>query len=1294
MLATISVITTDNQGTKITLRALCDGGSQISLITTDIVRRLKLRKLPNQVNISGVNGSESAKGQVTIALTSTTDNTVCESMQMLITSKIPRFLPQKPLPIDRWPHIRKLQLADKQFHIPSNVDLLLGADFYSRIIRNGLVRHPNSPVAQNTTFGWIVFGETDGLSFDSITSQCLCIQPDNQIDNNNLSKLLTRFWELEALPQRNFRSSEEERCEQLFINTVTRDQSGKYIVQIPFKPNAPAIIDSRHMAFIRMRQMHKRFERDPELQSNYQKFMTEYEDLDHMELVPEQENDDPSAIYIPHHSATGAKKFRVVFDGSCKGRNGISINDIQLNGERLQPEITTTIMKFRYHRIALCADIVKMYRQILVPKEQRDLQRILYSESFAHPIREYRLKTQTYGLKSAAYSCVRALRHCGDEHESTHPRAANVIKNSFYVDDMMHGEHDERAAISIYHELNEVLDSRGLHLAKWSTNNSIVNQAINGTDERTIEFDKDDTNAVLGLNWRPSKDVFYFKIKNPPEVNKITKRSVVADIARLYDPIGYLSPTILLAKVIIQDLWRSKIDWDEEIRDDHENGMKSASTWNSFRNQLPNVEQIEIPRWIGVNVSSQKQLHGFADASQYAYGIAFYVRVENIDHTIQSNLVFSKTRVAPIRTATIPRLELCSAYILAELLEDVRKAHDITIDKCVLWSDSMVALQWIAKSPAQLQTFQAQRVSTIQEKTEGANWRHINTKDNPADLASRGVTANKLINNHLWWHGPKWLLESSDKWPKPRLTIEPRELESIESAIKKPKLIAAIVTTNEIPTITNDNGSLLMEYSSWTKLTRVTAYVLKFIRILRTRKRTGPKLTINEILEAECFWIKHSQQLNFAKEIAACNQKMPITKESPLSKLTPFVDKDGILRASGRIKRSGMSYDENHPIILTGRCNIVQLLAHSAHKTMLHGGMQLCLQYLRNRYWIIGIRFVLKKVIRSCLPCFRQRKETAEQLMGQLPESRITPGRAFIDTSVDYAGPMLIKRYSGRTRVVDKGYIAVFVCDKTRAIHLELVSNLTSEAFIAAFTRFVSRRGRVRQIRSDNATNFHGADNDHREILHSWQKSASNDWLQSQAISWIYIPPVAPHMGGLHEAAVKSTKHHLRRVIGTQQLTFEQMATLLTQIEACLNSRPLCSLNDEQEEGLALTPGHFLIGEPLVTPLARDYTNTPKNRLSHFKLIEKMSQEFWQRWSEEYIKTLIPREKWYHSQQNLAKDDIVLVTQENFPPTKWPIGRIMEVYPGEDGIVRSAEVLFNDGIYKRPIARLCPLPTS
>lgn len=316
--------------------------------------------------------------------------------------------------------------------------------------------------------------------------------------------------------------------------------------------------------------------------------------------------------------------------------------------------------------------------------------------------------------------------------------------------------------------------------------------------------------------------------------------------------------------------------------------------------------------------------------------------------------------------------------------------------------------------------------------------------------------------------------------------------------------------------------------------------------------------------------------------------------------------------------------------------------------------------------------------------------------MGQLPSTRVRPSRAFLHTSVDYMGPFYVKRYNARrVRIVDKAYVSVFVCMATRAVHLELVSALSTEAFLAAFARFTNRRGRIESMRSDNASNFAGASNEFDAIINEqWAEAAESRAIRDDGIVWSFNPPYAPHMGGLHEAAVKSAKHHLRRVIGAQQLTFEEFATLLTHVEACLNSRPLTALSNEQSDLLALTPAHFLIGEPIISPLMRDYTETPSNRLSHFELLQKFANEFWARWSDEHVKSLINRSKWHQGQNNLQRDDIVLVLSEPRPQTKWPLARVVNVYPDSEGRVRTVDVLFEDRVYKRPITKLCKLPTE
>lgn len=305
-----------------------------------------------------------------------------------------------------------------------------------------------------------------------------------------------------------------------------------------------------------------------------------------------------------------------------------------------------------------------------------------------------------------------------------------------------------------------------------------------------------------------------------------------------------------------------------------------------------------------------------------------------------------------------------------------------------------------------------------------------------------------------------------------------------------------------------------------------------------------------------------------------------------------------------------------------------------AHKATLHGGTQLTQQYLRQRYWLLGGRNAVKSTIVRCIPCFRQRKQT-------------------------------------------------------RAAHLELVSDMTTEAFLAAFTRFSSRRGRVKTMFADNGTNFQGASNEQLETYAAWRKISAR---AETTTKWKFIPPSSPHMGGLHEAAVKSAKSHLRRVIGAQQLTYEQLATLLVQVEACLNSRPIHALTEDASDSVALTPGHFLIGEPIVSPLSRDYTHVLTNRLKRFQLIAKMTQDFWARWSNEYITTLMVRNKWQQSQTNVKENDIVLIASETLPPTQWPLGRVVNAIKGDDGCVRVVDVISRGTTYRRPIVKICVLP--
>ncbi|GFV37143.1 hypothetical protein TNCV_1720651 [Trichonephila clavipes] len=347
---------------------------------------------------------------------------------------------------------------------------------------------------------------------------------------------------------------------------------------------------------------------------------------------------------------------------------------------------------------------------------------------------------------------------------------------------------------------------------------------------------------------------------------------------------------------------------------------------------------------------------------------------------------------------------------------------------------------------------------------------------------------------------------------------------------------------------------------------------------------------------------------------------------------------------------------------------------HIAH---LHAGPTLLAHVLRQSHWIVGSRKLINKCIRKCLKCNKfKTSTTTPQLMGNLPKHRVTLERPFFSCGIDYAGPVLIKCNKGRGTKSTKGYIALFVCLATKAVHIEAVGDLTTDSFIAALRRFSARRGAPRHIYSDNGTNFVGARRKLDEIRKLWLSLPTNEaisyYLSKSSIDWHFIPPSSPHFGGIWESGIRSVKFHLKRVLGETILTFEELTTLLTQIEGLLNSRPLSYVNDSDIECIStLTPSHFLTGDVLLS-VPEELPSTSNHR-DRWELLQNIKRGFWKKWSSEFISSLQPRKKWQDAQPNLKEDDIVLIKEEG-PPGTWPMARVLQVHPGNDGLVRVATV--------------------
>lgn len=490
-----------------------------------------------------------------------------------------------------------------------------------------------------------------------------------------------------------------------------------------------------------------------------------------------------------------------------------------------------------------------------------------------------------------------------------------------------------------------------------------------------------------------------------------------------------------------------------------------------------------------------------------------------------------------------------------------------------------------------------------------------------------------------------------------------------------------------------------MRYSTWPKLIRVTAYIIRFVNRCRKLNQVsndsetrGQALSAIECRDARQFWIRTIQSEVFHAECKAIANHQALLSKSPLHMLQPFLDDEKIIRIGGRLRHFTLSFATKHPILAPHP--IAKLIIRHAHVRSLHAGVQLTLATVRQEYWILKARTLVKQIIHQCVTCVRERAETPTQLMGDLPQARVSaPARAFSYSGVDYAGPIFTRASSGRGITSRKGYIVLFICLASKAIHLELVSNYSTEAFLDAFSRFCARRGLPSAMYSDNGTTFAGAD---AELSNAYQNAVCNPEFQNRTaadnIHWRFIPPHAPHFGGLWEAGVRSVKHHLRRILGSHTLTYEEFSTLLCRIEACLNSRLIGPLTDTLDDYAPLTPGHFLIGSAITVNPEPSILSLNENRLSRWQLIRQLTERFWKIWQNDYVNTLQQRTKWRQMQPSVKVGTMVLIRNPLLPPCKWELDRITQCYLGSDGHTRVVSVRTAQSEYKRPIVKLCVLP--
>ena len=948
-----------------------------------------------------------------------------------------------------------------------------------------------------------------------------------------------------------------------------------------------------------------------------------------------------------------------------------------MSGDLRLNDLCSIILRFRLHKYGMCTDIEKAFLHVHLNEEDRDFTRFLWLRNPSDPESElitFRFRVVLFGAVCSPFILNATLLYHISQYTSA--TSKDMLEN-LYVDNIITGCESEETAITYYQTARAIMKDANFNLRSWASNSHrLVEQMHN--DKTAAEPGPIN---VLGLQWDTTNDTMSLtlKIPIPTRHTLVTKREVLHESSKVFDPIGILSPVTVRAKILIQKLWQQDIDWDEPLN------KAAEEEWLSIAADIQDaINLLSITRryFHALNLSGQTvKLHVFADASPRAYGAVAFICGDD-----QVSFVMAKSRVAPLKQLSLPRLELMAALTAARLSKFIRDAlHSLNIITH-LWADSQIVLHWL-QSNKNLNSFVHHRVSEIHQLTNDATWNFCPTSDNPADLLTRGITSSQLKSSTLWNHGPEWLTSTSN-WPTWQATPALR--------LQALAITSAVFIPNEKQNSTHGLHTIIdvTDHSTFYKLIAVTAYVMRFIHFSRGNRNTGPLATA-ELQQAKHMWIKDCQRQVFSKEGTNLQSNPPAAKRLPLVRqLRLFLDKNNCLRCGGRIHNAPLSQLSKFPFLLPPHHPLTNLIIRSTHLRLLHAGTNSTLTALRQEFWVPTAR---QRVIRKCTTCKKYSgKFYPNPDPAPLPEIRVRDAPPFTVTGVDFTGALYVQEHNQESKV----YICLYTCANTRAIHLEVVTDLSVDMFLLSFRRFASRRSLPSIMVSDNASTYQSAAEELQQLFRSKELTHH---LSKQGVQWQFIPKRAPWYGGWWERLIGLTKSTLKKVLGRARISLTTLQALVAEVEAVLNDRPLTYVSSDITDLEPLTPSHLLYGRRIssLPYIAVDKEEIDDPTYGSAEDVDRRAkrqaltlQHFRRRWRDEYLTSL--RE--FHqgtgkNKQTIKVGDVVLVHNDT-PRTMWKLAVIESLIKGNDGLVRAANIRTATGKTNRPIARLVPLEVS
>ena len=664
--------------------------------------------------------------------------------------------------VDRWPHLSGVIIPD----VKASVGLLIGNDNSDITepleIRKG---YQGTPYAVRTVLGWVLNGPL-GLERATDNHKCTAsfVHSDEDL-NLQFSDFCNREFS-DCITDKSIEMSQEDKRALNIMENSVKLVNGHYEIALPFRTYPPNLPNNKSVALHRLFLLKKKFQKDPIMHGKYSKFMEDLVERNFAERVPEScvENQDGLVWYLPHHSVVHPQKpdkVRVVFDCSAK-YEGASLNNNLLLGPDLTNTLVGVLLRFRLYKVAMMSDIESMFHQVRVKPDHCDFLRFLWwpNGDTEGTFEEYRMRVHLFGATSSPSCSNFALRQTAKDHVGNFEAdVISTVQSNFYVDDCLKSVDNEEEAIDLAKQLMELLKLGGFRLTKWVSNSRKVIASIPENERASAVKNLDlPVGRALGMQWNVDTDQFEFRtsIKNRPA----TRRGILSVASSTYDPLGFVSPFVLPAKVLLQDLCRLQLGWDDEIPKEY------LSKWLYWLEQLPKLKEYKLNRCIKpVQFGEVEcQLHHFSDASENGYGVASYLREVNNDGEVFCTLVMAKSRVAPLKQVTIPRLEL-SAAVLATKVDHLIRIEQNVPKESMFWTDSTAVLKYIHNEDKGFHTFTANRIAKIRDSTQPRQWHYIDSKSNPADDASRGLSADAFLRNERWLQGPEFLWNDEQFWP-------------------------------------------------------------------------------------------------------------------------------------------------------------------------------------------------------------------------------------------------------------------------------------------------------------------------------------------------------------------------------------------------------------------------------------------------------------------------------------------------------------------------------------------------